>query len=175
MIQLSESFGYVLYVDEAGDEGLKSLRPENPQGSSEWMVLAGYLVRAERDLVLPIHLNELRSHIDDATQGRVLHYRKLSPSKRLAATRFLAGIEARAFAVCSFKRTMLGHRNERAAAASGGPISTFYNFLVRLLLERVTEFCRVDTVENQGGEIRPIKVVFFPQGWPPIWSVEGLP
>lgn len=156
------SFGYVLYVDEAGDEGLRSFKPENPLGSTEWLVLAGYLVRVENDTILPSVLAGLRADIS-ASQGRALHFRDLSPTKRIAACKFLAKYPARAFAVCSYKRTMQNHSNPRAEAAHGNS-QYLYNFLIRHLLERVTDFCEQDQLRAGESVVRPLKVIFSHKG-----------
>ena len=39
------SFGFYLFIDEAGDEGLERVRPMHEDGSSEYFVLCGVLVR----------------------------------------------------------------------------------------------------------------------------------
>ncbi len=44
------NLGYVLYVDESGDDGFDTVRPIDPDGGSEWMVLAGVLLHAKNHL-----------------------------------------------------------------------------------------------------------------------------
>lgn len=157
------NYDYVLYVDEAGDDGLRAFRPEEKNGSSEWLCVGGYLVRAERDATLPGLLHSIRASIG-ATQARSLHYKELSFSKRLAACAALPDGKARAFAVCSYKRTVSGHSNSRAAAAHGGNSQWLYNFLIRLLLERVTDFCWRDSLSKGIERPLPIKIVFSHRG-----------
>jgi hypothetical protein len=42
-------YGYIAYIDEAGDDGLYSpMRPEAP-GASEWMVMSAVVVRAANE------------------------------------------------------------------------------------------------------------------------------
>ena len=36
---LRSKIGYVAYIDEAGDAGLKTVRPLDPSGASEWLIL----------------------------------------------------------------------------------------------------------------------------------------
>jgi len=159
----TDSYEYILYVDEAGDDGLKSLKPENPQGSTEWLCLAGYLVRRDQDEKLPEVVRSIRAEID-AKQSRTLHYKDLSASKRLKACQLLASHPARAFVVCSYKRTMLGHSNARAAARSGGTKQYLYNFLVRFLLERVTDFVWLDSSGSGGGVPKVVRIIFSNRG-----------
>lgn len=157
----AESCSYVLYVDEAGDDGLRSFKPEDPRGCTEWLCLAGYLVRIENDLRLPLLHTELRERIS-ARQSDVLHYRKLSDPKRIAACKFLAEHPARVFAVCSYKRTVQNHRNDRVVAATGGSSQFLYNWLGRMLLERVTDFVAKDAKYRAGRDY--MRVVFSHRG-----------
>ena len=41
--------GYIAYIDEAGDTGLKNIRASEKPGASEWLVMSAVLVRAERE------------------------------------------------------------------------------------------------------------------------------
>lgn len=159
----TDSYEYVLYVDEAGDDVLKNLRPEHPSGASEWLVIAGYLVRREIDETLPERLSQIMQDIG-ARQARSLHYRDLSPTKRKRSCELIVQIPARGFAICSCKRTMLGHHNARAAAKSGTSKQYYYNFLVRLLLERATELCYADGVGGPLARPSPMKVIFSQKG-----------
>lgn len=162
MSEINDSYGYVLYVDEAGDDGTRIFKPEDPKGSSEWLCLAGYLVRREVDTELPNLLSSIRADIG-ANQGPALHYRDLSPTKRQRACDLLGSAPARAFVVCSFKRTMQGHSNARAAARSGGTKQYLYNWIVRILLERVTDLCWRDS-ERRPADQRRVKLVFSHRG-----------
>ncbi|HMO68410.1 MAG TPA: hypothetical protein PKE25_07050, partial [Novosphingobium sp.] len=40
-------YGYVAYIDEAGDPGLKKVRPIDPNGASEWLMLSAVVMRAK--------------------------------------------------------------------------------------------------------------------------------
>lgn len=154
------NYDYVLFIDEAGDDGLKRVKPIDDNGSSEWLVIAGLLVRAEDESKCREWLDAIRIDIN-ATQSGVLHYRNLTPAKRLRAAQILANLDVRIFALASNKRNMRGHHNARAATAGGK--NWFYNWLVKLIMERVTPFC----AEN--GHIRfqrtgRVKVLFSTRG-----------
>lgn len=132
---------YTLFVDEAGDDKVDRLKPGPPDGNSEWLCLGGYLVRAEDEPDLERRRDEiLRSF--GGQPGQALHYRNLKPRNRLTAAKNLASMDyrARGFVVCSFKETMIGYRNERAAASTGNARDILFNFVTRLLLERVTHY-----------------------------------
>jgi hypothetical protein len=38
-------YEYVAYIDESGDQGLQKVKPIDPDGSSEWLIVAGVLIR----------------------------------------------------------------------------------------------------------------------------------
>lgn len=142
--------GYVQYIDEAGDDGIERVRPIHPDGASEYFVLAGVIVRAER-------VNELRSVLlrmkeaagIDATKE--LHFRDLSGSAQLAAVDQLAQFKAGLFCVTSNKRNMVGYRNKRVERTiletkRNGRLlpqkyNWFYNNTIGYLLESASREC----------------------------------
>lgn len=132
---------YTLFIDEAGDDKVERLKPGCPEGNSEWLCLGGYLVRAEAEAELDGRRDEILTSIGGKAGG-VLHYRNLKPKNRTLAAQKLVTrtYTARGFVVCSCKKTMLGHGNSRAAAASGAHGDYLYNWVTRLLLERVTRY-----------------------------------
>lgn len=132
---------YTLFIDEAGDDKVERLKPKTPDGNSEWLCLGGYLVRATAESDLERRRDEILKAIGQKPGG-VLHFRNLKPGSRALATKALAskGSPARGFVVCSLKQTMLNHHNARAAAASVNPRDYLFNWVVRLLLERVTQY-----------------------------------
>lgn len=153
------SYSYVLYIDEAGDDGLTKVKPVDQNGASEWLLLSGYLIRAKYENSCRNWLDEIASDIQ--SRSSVIHFRKLSQKKGNRAAELLATHPARAFVVASNKKNMRGYKNERAATAGGK--QWFYNWLVRVLLERVTEFCRHDCDDNPTSEDK-IKVLFSKRG-----------
>ena len=153
------SYKYVLYIDEAGDDGLAKIKPIDPNGACEWLLMSGYLIRAQHENACRTWLSEISSDIQ--SQSRVIHFRKLSPRKGCRAAELLATHAARSFVVASNKKNMRGYRNDRAARAGGK--QWFYNWLVRILLERVTEFCARDC-NGQVGENDRIKIIFSQRG-----------
>jgi Protein of unknown function (DUF3800) len=140
------AYDYVLYVDEAGDDKVANLKPDAQNGNSEWLCLAGYLVKASD---VP-ELERRRDAVSRSFGGRIgapIHFRNLKPRNRLKVCEKLSEYSARAFVLCSYKRTMIGHHNERAAAATGNH-NYLFNFVVRLLLERVTVFVKAHAAQN---------------------------
>jgi hypothetical protein len=42
-------YHYIAYIDESGDEGLSKVKPIDPNGSSEWLILSAAVVSASRE------------------------------------------------------------------------------------------------------------------------------
>lgn len=63
----------------------------------------------------------------------------------------------------SHKPNMQGYRNEAAERLFTSPRGWFYNWCIRLLLERVTDFAEREML-SRFGEVRPIKLVFSERG-----------
>ncbi|SFD19348.1 DUF3800 domain-containing protein [Tropicimonas isoalkanivorans] len=155
-----EPYEYVLYVDEAGDDGLKRVKPIDKNGGSEWLCIGGLLIRAKFEHQTVEWVKDMRADIN-AVQGPALHYRDLSPTKRARACELLARYPCRLFAVASNKKNMRGYNNSRAAKRGGK--QWYYNYCVRLLMERVTDFCLLDSIERFGSP-RYVRVVFSLRG-----------
>lgn len=154
------SYDYVLFIDEAGDDGLKRVMPIDVIGSSEWLVISGLMVRAEDEARCREWLDGIRRDIN-ALQSGVLHFRKLSPTKRLRAAEMLGELPVRAFTVCSNKKNMRGYNNEKAATAGGK--QWFYNWVVRILMERATNYCLENSIKRLGRSAK-MKVLFSARG-----------
>src|SRR5690606_33468513 len=72
-----------------------------------------------------------------------------------------ADMKMRGFVVASHKANMRGHENKRAATRGGQ--QPFYNFMLRVLLERVTS-CVAASAQKQFGGPRRVKVVLAQTG-----------
>ena len=153
-------YGYVAYIDEAGDPGLKKVRPIDPNGASEWLMLSAVVIRAKWEPDVVGWVDKIRDDLG-VRQRRDLHYRALSPTRKVAAANAIAGLPLRAFVVCSNKKNMRGHENRNAAKIPSQ--EWFYNWCLRLLLERVTQFCAERTVKDHGKKL-PIKIEFSRRG-----------
>ncbi|KGB80860.1 hypothetical protein JT55_16510 [Rhodovulum sp. NI22] len=151
------TYQYILFVDEAGDDKVDSLKPDNPSGNSEWLCLGGYVVRAAVEPELDTRRDELLRLIGGQAGG-VLHFKNYKSKNKIKICEKLAEYPARAFVVCSFKETMIGHSNPRAASAGGDQRQILYNFVTRLLIERVTDFVKSDA-EGKGYADPVLKIV----------------
>lgn len=129
---------YVAYIDESGDDGVASVRPNDPHGASEWFVLSAVVVRAEAQRET-VWVNKLLREAR-LEQRKTLHFQPLDSRRRLLVCEGISKLPLRCFAVVSNKVNMSGYRNEKAEKVSAGR-TWFYWWMTRLLLERVTDFC----------------------------------
>jgi len=160
MVDAPLSYGFVAYIDEAGDTGLNRVRPIDPVGGTEWLCVSAVLVRVENEPNVSNWVRDIRSDID-VKQRPDLHFRKLSPTRKLAVAQCVAALPIRCFVVASNKKNMRGYRNPRAEKA--GADQWFYNWLVRVVIERITDYCERRCLRN-GGEIQKVKFVFSKRG-----------
>lgn len=161
------SGGFYLFVDEAGDEGLDRIRPTYADGSSEYFVLCGILVRFSKYAELVQSFNRIKSRIGMASSDQI-HFRDLNEEQKLIVISSLADLKFGLVAIVSNKHNMMGYRNMRCEAKNLEVIrgrsrprryNWFYNGLFRYLLERASAECRRWTYPAYG-EVRSIKVVF---------------
>lgn len=152
---------YIAYIDEAGDPGLTKVRPKDPSGASEWLTLGAIVVKARVEPKLVSWVRDIRYDIKE-TQGPDLHFRKLSDHRKQRVCELASTLPIRGFAVLSHKPNMKQYRNE-AAEAFPGPRGWFYNWCVRLLLERITDACEQASI-REFGEPKRVKLVFSQRG-----------
>jgi len=149
-------YGYIAFIDEAGDPHLSKVRPIDDNGGTEWLILSAVVMRAKWENELPQWLADIRADLGLDRSGPI-HFRNLSPTRRLAAATKLAS-----FPISSNKKNMRKHVNRRAEKIPSQ--EWFYNWCVRLLLERVTGFCEARRVLDFGESSTKIKVEFSRRG-----------
>lgn len=116
--------------------------------------------RYERDL--PRWIGKIKEPMR-GTQRPDLHWYLLSPEMKVRASKFLSRLPVRCFTILSHKANMQGHRNilceERYAWRlyhDGGSYTTvprktwFHNFMLKVLLERVTAWCHRRSIRDFG-------------------------
>lgn len=129
---------YFIYIDEAGDEGFGKLKSESRGGQSQWLLLGAIIVAKENDRHLPKWRNEILERFPHQRR-RDLHFNKLKHDQRVVACQNLSDKPFGACVVCSDKITI--HDIRSAAYEKYKEKGHLYNYLVRLLLERVTNIC----------------------------------
>lgn len=154
-------YEYVAYIDESGDQGLQKVKPIDPDGSSEWLIVSGVLIRKAYEASATGWVAEIARKLE-SPQLRGLHFRKLRPRWRQELVcREIAALPLRCFVVCSNKKNMKGHMNPFAAQVPSQ--CWFYCWLTRVLLERITHFVDEHAHSNFGGS-RRVKLVYSRSG-----------
>lgn len=154
---------YVAYIDEAGDDGLKNVANADGYFGSDWFVLSCVVARYNYTLRFPDLLEEARSSAG-MPSGRDIHFVKLNNHKRNKICGILAASQIRWFAAISHKNNMRSYHNKRAQSVSKKR-NTLYNWLTRLILERVTRYCHDDLIK--------LKQPVYPQALKVIMSSRG--
>ena len=70
-------YNYLAYTDEAGYPGLRRVKPLSPNGSSEWIVIAGAQILAEFESEMKEWIAELLAVIS-SRQLRDVHFQRLN-------------------------------------------------------------------------------------------------
>ena len=145
---MSESdYHYIAYIDEAGDDGLKRVRPIDENGSSEWMMLSAVVVKATREKEVESWVEDIRSGLWRHQAGDI-HFSKLNANKKLYVCEQMAGLSARYFVLCSNKKNMRQYDNPFAGKIPSK--NWFYCWMTRVLLERVTDFIEWHSIKEYG-------------------------
>jgi hypothetical protein len=155
---------YIAFIDEAGDPGISRVKPIDPVGGSEWLVIGGVVIKARHEAEPVKWVRSILTNIG-LGQRRELHFRDLAEWRKPLVCREVAAQQLRIFAMLSNKKNMRGHTNPRAEAKAN-PLTSkqyFYNYCVRLILERITDYCYRHSM-HFFGEPRRVKVIFSQRG-----------
>jgi Protein of unknown function (DUF3800) len=155
---------YIAFIDEAGDPGISRVKPIDPTGGSEWLVIGGVVIEARRELEPVQWVRSLLTNVG-LGQRRELHFRDLAEWRKPLVCQEAATRPLRIFAMLSNKKNMRGHTNPRAEAKAN-PLTSkqyFYNYCVRLILERITDYCYRHSMRFYG-EPRRVKIIFSQRG-----------
>ncbi|HEY8098518.1 MAG TPA: DUF3800 domain-containing protein, partial [Methylobacter sp.] len=163
--------GYIAYIDEAGDDGLRQIRGHGVRGASEWMVMSCVLIKSERENEV---LGWVKDIINNLNQHQLtqIHYYKLSYEKKIKVCEALASLNVRIFVLISHKRNMQGYKNIRAEKAKVNRTAWFYCWMSKLLLERITSYCGVRSLKDYE-ETRTIRFEFSDRGGVQIDDIKA--
>lgn len=152
--------GYIAYIDEAGDDGLSTVRPIDQKGSSEWLILSAVVIRSERENEI---IDKTARIIDKLRLQAAanLHFSKLSEHKREFVCQEISELNCRIFVICSNKKNMRRYKNPFAEQFPSK--NWYYCWLTRILLERVTDFVNWRTIKDFG-EVRKLRVEYSNRG-----------
>lgn len=157
---MSDKPAYAVYIDEAGDPGIKTKTSTTDQ-SLEWFTLAAVVVDIRRDSDVIDWVRDMREAVRSQSHLAPLHYRKLSSPNQRRVCRMLSTKPVRLFVVASHKTNMRGYQNRKMGKPLGK--GEFYNWCVRLLLERVSGWCsRRSLLDHEA--VRPMKLYFSERG-----------
>jgi hypothetical protein len=148
---------FVAYIDESGDTGLTNVKPNDPSGATEWLVLSAFLVAIEHDSKMVSWVKDVQSGFK--SKSRALHFNKLLPFKKTLVGSALSKKEAKGFLVMSNKPNIERYQNQNLGAEK----AWLYWWLTRLLLERVTDYCERQTPVKQR-EKDKLRIVFSRRG-----------
>jgi hypothetical protein len=148
-----------IYIDEAGDPGVRD-GVRYAVGRHEWLCLSAVAIRSSRSEELPDWVREMRVSAN-STQAGALHYHRINAARRKAVCEVLAAKPARAFVLASHKSNMREYVNDRIGSMLES--GTFYNWCIRLLLERVTDWAET-WMKAELGQLEPMAVAFAQRG-----------
>ncbi|WP_417733887.1 DUF3800 domain-containing protein [Roseovarius sp.] len=142
-------YDYILYVDESGDPGLRNVKPLDPQGASEWMMLSGALIAAHREQEMRDRITDLRKSLRNHYRSDI-HFSDINPAKKTIVCGALASWPVRGFVICSNKQNMKGRDDLKPEANIVQVKSWFYAWLFRLLMERVSKWVFMHSMTRLG-------------------------
>lgn len=154
-------YEYVAYIDEAGDPGLRNLRPDCPTGSSEWFVLSAVVIAKKFEMPVRDWVSDMIT-ATGRSQRKDLHFRALHDAHKSLVCTMLANLNVRCFTICSHKKSLLKWPHSPSLRAMQNQ-DWFYSFLSRYLLERVTDFVAAHSKRTSGSTKR-VKIVFSDRG-----------
>jgi hypothetical protein len=139
---------YATFIDEAGDPWIKRVFPIDVRGSSEWFILSAVVVSRQNEALIPEWIQEIAQKFTNSPNVGCIHFRKLSHHNKIVATEYLGNAKLRIFSIAANKVNMRQHQNNRAGLISQER-GWFYQWMLRLLLERTTCWIRHKTTERK--------------------------
>ena len=137
-----------VYIDEAGDEGF-----DFSKRTPEWFIISAVITRQENDLdVLSRIIKETREQFKYSGKQEI-HFRKLTHEKKIAYLSSIASSRIRSVTVAIHKPSL---REQETFHQK----NKLYFYACRLLLERVTWFCRDNFISSKHYGDGTAKIVF---------------
>lgn len=132
---------FVVFIDEAGDEGFKFKSKPSDSGSSDWFVLSGAVFRKDDEVEQVKSVDRARAALGRDAK-KPLHFRQLKHEQRIVYCREVAKSRFSAVNVAVFKPELEGRQHSRQKM-------WMYHFAAKLLLERVSWLCRDRFADKQ--------------------------
>jgi hypothetical protein len=138
---------FMAYIDESGDEGFRF-----GEGSSEWFILAAVVIRTNAELAQVKLIDEVRDRINQERlpahrmpPKKPIHFRDLKhePRKFYAARVGQADLKTMAVMI---------HKSALASPENFTEETRLYFYAVRLLVERISWYCRDHRRKDDPGD-----------------------
>lgn len=127
---------YVVYIDESGDEGFKFQVPGGGKGSSKWFVLSGVVIEKHHDIETTKLISRVKTQLGrQDNEQDTLHFRKLQHNHRVPLIDAIAKSHLKSVTVMVYKPALSNIELFQTRNA-------LYFYASRLLLERVSWYCR---------------------------------
>lgn len=160
---------YHIFCDEYGHQSLK------PTGS-DWFILSAVVVASHRAPDIQEWIRRIKRPMKNQ-QKHGLHFKELDDRMKMRSTKFLGKLPIRCFAILSHKDNMRNHRNFRCEQAVGwyddedireivqdrGRRQSYPNFVLKVLLERATEWCERRSLIDFGVR-HPVEITIASRG-----------
>ena len=137
---------FVAYIDESGDEGFSFL-----PGCSEWFVLSAVVVRKTDDLKM-VELTKAVKHELGKPTSKALHFRDLGHEERVLFLHHIVAAKLRTISI-------VVHKPSLTSPEAFNESYRLYFYAVRLLCERISWYCRDNTMTRDQGS-GEVKLVF---------------
>lgn len=137
---------FVVYIDESGDEGFVFEVDGGGKGSSRWFVLSGVVIEKQHDIETTKLIGAVKKLIgrkDDAQD--TLHFRKLAHQHRVPLIDAISKASLKTITVMIHKPSLVNVELFQTRNA-------LYNYASRLLLERVSWYCRDHKTPHTQGD-----------------------
>ena len=142
---------WVVYIDESGDEGFRFNK-----GSPDWFVLSAVVTKKSFDLETVKLVDHVRANILNRTDTNPLHFRKLKHEHRIPFLYQIQQANLKAVIVLVHKPSILNVEIFQQK-------NRMYFYAARLLLERVSWYCR-DHFNNQVDGDGSAEIIFSNRG-----------
>ncbi len=151
---MTKTSTFVAYIDESGDEGFQF-----EGGSSHWFVLSCVVLRRANELQEAKLVDEVRSLLNSKRQPshripdkKPLHFRDLPHEQRKVYSQRIGAADLHALSVLISKPDL-----DSPEKFTGG--SNLYFYAVRLLMERLSWYCRDHKRKEDAGD-GSVEIVF---------------
>lgn len=145
---------FIAYIDESGDEGFRF-----GEGSSDWFVLAAVILRRSTDREMLKLIDEVRDRINEHRKPehrmppkKPLHFRNLKHEPRKYFVGQLGQADLRTACVMIHKPALTSPENFNTK-------SRLYFYMVRMLVERISWYCRDNRRKDNDGD-GSVRLVF---------------